>query len=102
MMIVKAILSRALERLTVIEVGAPVKEAAALMSKPHTDLVVVCDHGEMVGVLTKTDISAKSVTAWARAALPGWTVSIYLGWDIDKLSQRRLSRHVDRCTPGPM
>jgi hypothetical protein len=26
------------------------------MSKPHTDLIVVCDHGEMVGVLTKTDI----------------------------------------------
>ncbi len=30
--------------------------AAALMSKPHTDLVVVCDHGHMVGVVTKTDI----------------------------------------------
>ena len=26
------------------------------MSKPHTDLIVVCDHGDMVGVLTKTDI----------------------------------------------
>ncbi len=55
-MIVKTILPRALERLAVIEVGAPVKEAAALMSKPHTDLVVACDHGDMVGVLTKTDI----------------------------------------------
>jgi CBS domain-containing protein len=46
----------ALERLAVIEAGAPVREAAALMSKPHTDLIVVCDHGDMVGVLTKTDI----------------------------------------------
>jgi CBS domain-containing protein len=40
----------------VIETGAPVREAAALMSKPHTDLIVVCDRGDMVGVLTKTDI----------------------------------------------
>src|SRR5665213_1825167 len=55
-MIVRNILPRALERLAVIEAGAPVKEAAALMSKPHTDLIVVCDHGDMVGVLTKTDI----------------------------------------------
>jgi CBS domain-containing protein len=55
-MIVKNILPRALERLAVIEAGAPVMEAAALMSKPHTDLIVVCDHGDMVGVLTKTDI----------------------------------------------
>ena len=55
-MIVKNILPRALERLAVIEAQAPVREAAALMSKPHTDLIVVCDHGDMVGVLTKTDI----------------------------------------------
>ena len=39
-----------------IEAGAPVREAAALMSKPHTGLIVVCDHGDMVGVLTKTHI----------------------------------------------
>ena len=55
-MIVKDILPRALERLAVIEAGAPVRDAAALMSKPHTELIVVCDHGDMVGVLTKTDI----------------------------------------------
>ncbi len=55
-MLVKNILPRALERSTVIEAEAPVKKAAALMSRPHTDLVVVCDHGDMVGVLTKTDI----------------------------------------------
>ncbi|HEY8127542.1 MAG TPA: CBS domain-containing protein [Hyphomicrobium sp.] len=55
-MIVKDILPRALERLAVIESEAPVREAAALMAKPHTDLIVVCDHGDMVGVLTKTDI----------------------------------------------
>jgi CBS domain-containing protein len=55
-MIVKTILPRALERLAVIEADAPVTAAAALMSKPHTDLVVVCDQGHMVGVVTKTDI----------------------------------------------
>lgn len=55
-MIVKTILPRALERLSVIEAGAPVSEAASLMSKPHTDLIDVCDHGDMVGVLTKTHI----------------------------------------------
>lgn len=55
-MIVRNILPRALERLAVINAEATVNEAAALMSKPHTDLVVVCAHGKMVGVLTKTDI----------------------------------------------
>ena len=55
-MIVRNILPRALERLAVIEAQAPVREAAELMSKPHTDLVVVCAYGDMVGVLTKTDI----------------------------------------------
>jgi CBS domain-containing protein len=48
-------LPRALERLALIEAEAPVRDAAALMSKPHTDLIVVCNHGDMVGVLTKTD-----------------------------------------------
>lgn len=56
MMIVEKILPRARDRLSLIDVGAPVRDAAALMSEPHTDLVVVCDKGEMVGVLTKTDI----------------------------------------------
>jgi CBS domain-containing protein len=55
-MIVKNILPRAIERLAVIEAQAPVRDAAALMSKPHTDLIVVCDHGDMVGVLSKTNI----------------------------------------------
>lgn len=55
-MIVKTILPRALERLCVIESEVPVTAAAALMSKPHIDLVVVCEQGHMVGVLTKTDI----------------------------------------------
>ncbi len=56
-MLVEQMLPRARERLATINAGAPVKEAADLMSKPHTDLVVVCDQdGGMVGVLTKTDI----------------------------------------------
>jgi CBS domain-containing protein len=55
-MLVKQMLPRARERLAVIETEAPVREATYLMSKPHTDLVVVCSHGDMVGVVTKTDI----------------------------------------------
>jgi CBS domain-containing protein len=56
-MLAEQMLPSARERLATIDAGAPVKEAADLMTKPHTDLVVVCDHdGGMVGVLTKTDI----------------------------------------------
>ena len=56
-MFVKQMLPRARERLATIGAGSPVREAADLMSRPHTDLVVVCDQdGGMVGVVTKTDI----------------------------------------------
>lgn len=56
-MFAEQMLPRARERLATIDAAAPVKEAADLMSQPHTDLVVVCDQdGGMVGVLTKTDI----------------------------------------------
>ena len=56
-MFVEQILPRARERLATIDAEAPVREAADLMARPHTDLVVVCDQGgRMVGVLTKTDI----------------------------------------------
>ena len=56
-MFVEQMLPRARERLVTISGAAPVKDAAELMSKPHTDLVVVCDRdGGMLGVLTKTDI----------------------------------------------
>jgi CBS domain-containing protein len=65
----------ALEGLAVIESKAPVKEAAALMSKPYTDLVVVCDHGAMVGVLTKTDIVGQIGRCMGPVARPGWTAS---------------------------
>ena len=55
-MLVGKMLPRAFERLAVIEAKAQIKEAAKMMSKPHTDLVVVCERGNMVGVVTKTDI----------------------------------------------
>ena len=56
-MFVEQMLPRARERLATISGAAPVKDAAALMAKPHTDLVVVCgEDGGMVGVVTKTDI----------------------------------------------
>lgn len=56
-MLVERILPKARERLATIGAGAPVRDAADLMAKPHFDLVVVCDaDGRMVDVLTKTDI----------------------------------------------
>lgn len=56
-MLVERMLARACERLATISESASVKDAAALMARPHTDLVIVCgDDGRMVGVLTKTDI----------------------------------------------
>lgn len=56
-MFVEQMMPRAIERLATIEAAAPVKKAAELMSKPHTDLLVVCGKdGAMSGVLTKTDI----------------------------------------------
>ena len=56
-MYVEQMLPRARERLAVIGAGAAVSDAADLMSKPHTDLIVVCDAaGIMAGVVTKTDI----------------------------------------------
>jgi CBS domain-containing protein len=56
-MFVEQMLPRARERLTTIDAAASIGEAAALMSGPHIDLVVVCGQdGGMVGVLTKTDI----------------------------------------------
>ncbi len=59
-MLADQLLSRARERLTSISWTAPVKDAAALMARPHTDLVVVCGQdGGMMGVLTKTNIAGQ-------------------------------------------
>ena len=56
-MFAEQMLPRARERLATISGAAPVRDAAELMSKPHTDIVVVCgEDGGMVGVVTKTDI----------------------------------------------
>src|SRR6185312_3837604 len=50
-------LAKAQERLATINEASPIKDAAGLMAKPHTDIVVACDNGGgMVGVITKTDI----------------------------------------------
>lgn len=55
-MFVERMLPRANERLAVIDASASIREVADLMSKPNTDLVIVSDQEEMVGVVTKTDI----------------------------------------------
>lgn len=55
-MLVEKILPRVCERLAVIKAGASIRDAADLLAVPHTDLVVVCRNGVVVGVVTKSDI----------------------------------------------
>lgn len=55
-MIVEQMLSRAGERLAVIDAQASVRDAANLMAQPGTDLIIVCRDGAVTGVVTKTDI----------------------------------------------
>jgi CBS domain-containing protein len=57
---IEELLPVARERLATIDAAASVKEAADIMSRPHTELVVVCnDAGSMIGVITKSDIVAQ-------------------------------------------
>lgn len=55
-MFVEQMLSRACERLAVIDAGAAIKEAADLMAQPGTDLVIIRRDGAVAGVVTRTDI----------------------------------------------
>ena len=56
-MLVSHLRAKARERLATVRVDSPVRAAAALMTKPHVELVVVCDqHGKLAGVLAKTDV----------------------------------------------
>jgi len=55
-MLVEQMLSRASERLAVIDAGASIRDAAGLMTQPATDLIIVCQGGAVTGVVTKTDI----------------------------------------------
>ena len=55
-MLVEQLLSRACERLAVIDAAASIRDAANLMTEPHTNLVVVCRDGAAIGVVTKKDI----------------------------------------------
>lgn len=73
-MLAEQMLPRARERLVMISGSDPVKDAAALMANPHTDIVVVCgSDGRMVGVLTKPISSGRSPGAPETAARQGWT-----------------------------
>lgn len=57
-MFVEQMLTRANDRLAVVDAAASVKDAACLMARPDIDLVVVCREGAVSGVVTKTDIVA--------------------------------------------
>jgi signal-transduction protein with cAMP-binding, CBS, and nucleotidyltransferase domain len=55
-MLVEQLLTRACERLAVLDAAASIRQAADMMAEPHTDLVIVCRDGITIGVITKTDI----------------------------------------------
>ena len=57
-MLIESILPRARERLVTIDTGTPIRDAARRMAKPHVDILVVCEDGAMIGVVTKTNIVA--------------------------------------------
>lgn len=86
-MFTEHIVPTARERLATIDAGAPLREAADLMARPHIDLVVVCDQdGRMLGVLTKTDVvgqirqcSGCSCTVRADAVMTRSVVACGLG-----------------------
>ena len=64
MNLVKHILDDARKRLAVLDRGAPVCDAAAILTDKNTPLVIVCDgEGCAVGVVSSTDI----VKVFARA-----------------------------------
>lgn len=86
-MLVEHILPRARERLAIIAAGAPVRDAAEVMARPHIDLVIVCDaEGRMIGVLTKTDIVGQIRTC------TGCNCTM----DVDRV----MTRDVISCQPG--
>lgn len=58
-MLVERILPRARQRLAIIDIGGSITEAALLMTRPQTDLLVVCDGPSAIGVISKTDIVAQ-------------------------------------------
>ncbi len=76
-MFVEQMLPRARDRLATIGAGGLVMEAAEPMSKPHSDLIVVCDDDRrMIGVVTKTEFVGKiRQGATGAAASPEWTRS---------------------------
>lgn len=88
-MFAERMLLRACERLVTIDGAATVKDTAALMAKPHTDLVVVCGQdGGMVGVLTETDI----VGQITRCIGSGCTARV----------DAMMTRDVVSCQPGEL
>ncbi len=72
-MLVEQMFPQARERLATISAAASVTDAAAVTSRLHADLVVVCNEtGRMVGVITKTDI----VSQIGRCGADGCSASV--------------------------
>ena len=86
-MFAEQMMPKARERLATIDAAAQVTEAAALMARPHIDLLVVCgSDGVMVGVVTKTDIVGQI----------GRLIEVGCAVRVDAI----MTSAVDSCQPG--
>lgn len=67
--LVSSIAAAAGSRLLTVQSDASLRDVAQLLSSTQISLVVVCDQeGAMIGVITKSDIGCRSVTAQAAPA----------------------------------
>ncbi|HZQ39930.1 MAG TPA: CBS domain-containing protein [Rhizomicrobium sp.] len=82
-MLVEQVLSKACERLAIIDAAASIRDAANLMAEPHTNLVVVCRDGAAIGVVTKKDIVVE--------------ISQCAKFDLDAPVETVMTREVTHC-----
>lgn len=59
-MLVEQILPRARQRLATIDAGDSITDAAVQLTRPETDILVVCDANIAIGVISKSDIVAQA------------------------------------------
>lgn len=71
MIFVEKILANARDRLVTIGADLPVTEAAELLYDSNCRMVVVCDVGGIIGVVTRTDVVRQIGIARAARARPG-------------------------------
>lgn len=69
-MLVETILHKARRRLVTLGHDAVVADAAIAMRQPNADLIIICQSGAAIGVVTKTDIATQFAEATPDAHRP--------------------------------